>query len=168
MWRFWCIFLTNRKDKLSNIFWTKNLYPYFLGRCLQIQYSHKNNGDSLFFLQSTKYNADDIPSIAPDQIFCAQFTGDSFYYRARILEVVDSRNVRVLYIDFGNQEVIGVERLRILKKEFYLLPVQAFQCCLDGVQPANEVTWFQKDIAWLYQVVVLSLVVQKAISLIQD
>ena len=139
-----------------------------MGRCLYCRYFHKNNGDILFFLQSTKYNADCIPSIAPDQIFCAQFTGDSFYYRARILEVVDSRNVRVLYIDFGNQEVIGVERLRILKKEFHSQPVQAFQCCLDGVQPANEVTWLQKDIAWLYQVVALGLVVQMAISIIQD
>ena len=61
-----------------------------------------------------------------------------------------------------------MERLRILKKEFHSQPVQAFQCCLDGVQPANEVTWLQKDIAWLYQVVALGLVVQMAISIIQD
>lgn len=89
-------------------------------------------------LQETKYSSDDIPSIKPGQILCAQYTEDQSFYRASVNEIVDSKHVRVLYVDFGNQEVVEVERLRALRKEFQSQPVQAVQCCLHGIEPPNE------------------------------
>ena len=75
----------------------------------------------------------------PGQIFCAKFSDDGHFYRARVLEVVDSKHVHVLYVDFGNKEVIAVEQLRVLINEFQTQPVQAYECCLDGVQPTDQV-----------------------------
>lgn len=72
-------------------------------------------------------------------MFCAKFTGDGSFYRARVLEVIDSKHVKVQYVDFGNNEVIPVESLRVLISEFQTQPVQAYQCCLEGIQPADEV-----------------------------
>lgn len=96
------------------------------------------SNDILKEYENTKHDADAILSIKPDQVFCAQFAADNSFYRASVLEIVNRKQVSVLYVDFGNQEVIDVEHLRILKKEFQSQPVQAFRCCLDGIQPVNE------------------------------
>ncbi|XP_028405181.1 tudor domain-containing protein 7-like [Dendronephthya gigantea] len=88
--------------------------------------------------KTSQYNSDAIPSISQGQIFCAQFTEDKNYYRARVLEVVDSAHVKVLYLDFGNKEIISVEKLRVLISDFQTQPIQAFECCLEGVQPLDQ------------------------------
>ena len=54
--------------------------------------------------------------------------------------MVDSAHVKVLYIDFGNKEVIPVEKLRVLISDFQKPPIQAFECCLEGVQPLDQVS----------------------------
>ena len=77
--------------------------------------------------------------MSPGQIFCAKFTEDGNFYRARVLEVVDRKHIKVQYIDFGNKEVIPVDRLRVLISEFQTQPIQAFESCLDGIDPANQV-----------------------------
>jgi hypothetical protein len=77
--------------------------------------------------------------VSPGQIFCAKFTDDGNFYRARVLEVVDHKNIKVHYVDFGNKEVIPVDRLRVLISEFQTQPIQAFECCLEGIDPANQV-----------------------------
>ena len=80
-----------------------------------------------------------IPSVSPGQFFCAQFTEDGNFYRACVLEVMDSKHVKILYVDFGNKEVIPVTSLRVLISDFRTQPMQAFECCLDGIQPTDQV-----------------------------
>ncbi|CAB4010147.1 Hypothetical predicted protein [Paramuricea clavata] len=94
--------------------------------------------------KSTHHNSDAIPSVSPGQIFCAKFTEDGNFYRACVLEVVDHKNIKVQYVDFGNKEVIPVDRLRVLISEFQTQPVQAFECCLDGIDPANQAQEWSK------------------------
>ena len=94
---------------------------------------------NFLFSQTTTHSSASIPSILPGQIFCAKFTEDANFYRACVLEVIDSTQIKVLYVDFGNKEVIHVERLRVLISDFQTQPIQAYECCLDGIQPANQV-----------------------------
>ena len=47
--------------------------------------------------------------------------------------------MKVLYVDFGNKEVVPVADLRVLISDFRTQPIQAFECCLDGIQPKNQV-----------------------------
>ena len=77
--------------------------------------------------------------MSPGQIFCAKYTEDGNFYRARVLEVVDSKHIKVQYVDFGNKEVIPVDRLRVLIGEFQTQPIQAYECRLHGVEPADQV-----------------------------
>ena len=89
--------------------------------------------------QTSTYSSTAIPSVSPGQIFCAKFTDDDNFYRACVLEVIDSKRIRVQYVDFGNKEIIPVDRLRVLISEFQVQAIQAYECCLDGVLPADQV-----------------------------
>ena len=63
----------------------------------------------------------------------AQFSEDSLWYRARITKVLKSGTAfEVLYVDFGNSEVVSSDRLRPLRQEFCKLPCQAVKCRLNG------------------------------------
>ena len=48
--------------------------------------------------------------------------------------------MKVLYVDFGNKEIIPVTSLRVLISDFRAQPIQAFECCLDGIQPIDQVS----------------------------
>ena len=48
--------------------------------------------------------------------------------------------MKVLYVDFGNKEVIPVTSLRVLVRDFRTQPIQAFECCLDEIQPIDHVS----------------------------
>ncbi|CAB4039042.1 tudor and KH domain-containing, partial [Paramuricea clavata] len=136
--------------------------PYFLpdvGKSIVVYISHTEN-PSYFYVsradaisemlseeilshyKSSRYNLGAFPSVSPGQIFCAKYTEDGSFYRARVLEVVDSKHIKVQYVDFGNKEVIPVDRLRVLISEFRTQPIQAYECCLHGVQPADQMNIF--------------------------
>ena len=73
---------------------------------------------------------------------CAQFTEDDGWYRARIAESQTqgaTPQAQVIYVDFGNHEVIPASRLRMLRKEHAELPMMAVLCALDGAVPAGGV-----------------------------
>jgi staphylococcal nuclease domain-containing protein 1 len=70
------------------------------------------------------------PPITPKQhdIVAAQFTVDDIWYRAQILSEPKGKEglYEVRYIDFGNRESLGVDRIRKLPKEYIdLLSPQA-------------------------------------------
>lgn len=65
------------------------------------------------------------------QYCCAKFTEDDEYYRA-IVEEVEGTKVCVHYIDYGNQECIDIERLKVLDPEFEVHPAFAVHCKLSG------------------------------------
>lgn len=66
-------------------------------------------------------------------MFCiANFSEDNGWYRAKVV-AVHSDSLEVLYIDYGNSEVIPLARAKALKPEFSSLPSQALHCALSGV-----------------------------------
>ena len=48
---------------------------------------------------------------------------------------------QVLYIDYGNSELVSVSRLRRLKTQFTHCPAMAIQCSLFGITPRTGSTW---------------------------
>ncbi|KAK2576789.1 hypothetical protein KPH14_005431 [Odynerus spinipes] len=57
---------------------------------------------------------------------------DTQWYRAKILNI-DGDNIRVLYVDYGNEETVTVESLRIIHNDLVTkLQAQAIKCILNG------------------------------------
>ncbi|KAJ8954517.1 hypothetical protein NQ318_000749 [Aromia moschata] len=69
---------------------------------------------------------------------CALFVSDQQWYRSQIVEVMGD-NVKVRYIDYGNEETVPISQLKIIDGEqLTVLRPQAIECCLNGYQNMNE------------------------------
>ncbi|XP_022786360.1 tudor domain-containing protein 1-like isoform X2 [Stylophora pistillata] len=97
------------------------------------------------FFQNPSNKKDPLPTLKQGMFCCAQFTEDEAWYRARITETPtqgDSPQAHVIYVDFGNSEIIPVSRLCMLRKEHAELPMMAVLCALDGAIPTGgEKKW---------------------------
>ena len=51
----------------------------------------------------------------------------------------DTPQAHVIYVDFGNNEILPVSRLRMLRREHAELPMIAVLCALDGALPTGGV-----------------------------
>ncbi|XP_043200653.1 uncharacterized protein LOC122369751 isoform X2 [Amphibalanus amphitrite] len=65
----------------------------------------------------------------------ARFT-DGAWYRALVRSVSPSE-LRVLFVDYGNCEVVPRREVKRLKEEHCRLPAQAYSCRFAGVEPAG-------------------------------
>ncbi|XP_067321917.1 tudor domain-containing protein 1 [Anolis sagrei] len=109
--------------------------------CQQIK-----NGSKLSKLQEslnehcekTSTVKDFCPAIG--KMCCAQFTEDQQWYRAKVLSFVSENTVLVDYVDYGNVEVLNLNKLQPIVPELMELSVQAIRCTLSGVKPASG-TW---------------------------
>ncbi|KAI8501531.1 Tudor domain containing 15 [Branchiostoma belcheri] len=75
----------------------------------------------------------------------AMYTVDDQWYRAQVLSVEGS-TVNVLYVDFGNSEAVGLERMKYISPEFLETPPQAVECTLG-----KEATDLPEDITTIMQ-----------------
>ena len=94
------------------------------------------------FTQNPSNGKDPLPSLKQGIFCCAQFTEDDAWYRARITEMKtqgDTPQAHVIYVDFGNNEILPVSRLRMLRREHAELPMIAVLCALDGALPTGGV-----------------------------
>ena len=74
----------------------------------------------------------------PGQPCAAQFADDSQWYRCRVEEVdTPSNRARVIFVDFGNTQIVKFSELKQLPSEFILLPVQAISFSMHGLEPAD-------------------------------
>ncbi|XP_028990018.2 tudor domain-containing protein 1 [Betta splendens] len=80
---------------------------------------------------------------APGTVCCAQFSEDKQWYRAKVLGYSSDKGVCVGYLDFGNCEEVGLERLQPISSSLLALPMQAMRCGLAGVQPICK-TWSEE------------------------
>ena len=69
------------------------------------------------------------------QVCCAQFADDREWYRA-VITCVSDTGIKVKFLDYGNMDV--ALSIKQLKEEFFILPVQCFECSLTGIIPAPE------------------------------
>lgn len=56
-----------------------------------------------------------------------------FRYRAEIINI-DGNNIKVFYVDYGNEEELSVMSLRTIHPDLMKLPAQAIKCALNGYE----------------------------------
>eukprot|EP00794_Sanderia_malayensis_P004854 gene4854-5491_t len=70
----------------------------------------------------------------------AQFSEDEQWYRGQVLSIdLDSEDVEVFFIDYGNSEFMVWKHLKVIPDEFCELPPQALQCRLANIEPVGGV-----------------------------
>ena len=63
----------------------------------------------------------------------AKYTEDDAWYRALITNLTTDSKLEVLFVDYGNTELLQTSRVRTLPEHFRQLPKQAFKCQLADV-----------------------------------
>lgn len=72
----------------------------------------------------------------------AQYAEDERWYRA-VIQKIDGTNATVLFVDYGNVEVVGFNKLKEINEEFTKLPIQAVPCKLFGPE---KIEWTDEEI----------------------
>ncbi|XP_047409458.1 tudor domain-containing protein 1 isoform X1 [Sciurus carolinensis] len=73
------------------------------------------------------------------EVCVAKYTVDQTWNRVIIQDVdVPQKKVHVLYIDYGNEEIIPVNRIHQLNRNIDLFPPCAIKCFVTGVVPVEE------------------------------
>lgn len=75
----------------------------------------------------------------------AEYIADGQWYRVNILEIKGSRMVRVLFVDYGNEENVHFSRLLKIPDTFLKLPTQALACSLSEVLPLKDSEEFSES-----------------------
>ncbi|KAG0177109.1 hypothetical protein DFQ28_006390 [Apophysomyces sp. BC1034] len=71
------------------------------------------------------------------EIVSARFTEDDAWYRAKVRRITHE-GVHVLYIDYGNSEILSTSRIRALPDRFKSLKPQAHEAVLSFVQSPEK------------------------------
>ena len=94
-----------------------------------------------------------VKSTEVGDLVCAQYSKDQYWYRARVIgqqqrpsapksQVQPLPHVEVCFIDYGNTELVPLNRLRKIRPEFTDIPELATNCSLiDIVPPMQNGTW---------------------------
>ncbi|XP_075884246.1 tudor domain-containing protein 1 isoform X2 [Nelusetta ayraudi] len=93
-------------------------------------------------LQKT-YNCPQAVTYTPcvDELCAVQFSSDMNWYRGLVQALAaDQKKAKVLYIDFGNEEDVPVERIKPLAAEIQPFFPCAMECYIAGVVPLTG-TW---------------------------
>uniref|UniRef100_A0A663EHW3 Tudor domain containing 6 n=1 Tax=Aquila chrysaetos chrysaetos TaxID=223781 RepID=A0A663EHW3_AQUCH len=80
------------------------------------------------------------PHAWPNSVCLAQYSEDEKWYRALIIsEVPSAEKVEVIYVDYGNREMVSLTNLRSTNEHFLRLEAQAFRCSLYNlIQPNGQ------------------------------
>ncbi|KAF8782794.1 Tudor domain-containing protein 1 [Argiope bruennichi] len=79
----------------------------------------------------------------PGMICVCQFSLDSVWYRGEIKKV-EKNSLDILYVDYGNKEIVDRKKIRSITQDFTLLPIQAIKCRLKGIKPPGK-AWAVND-----------------------
>ncbi|GFR68044.1 tudor domain-containing protein 1 [Elysia marginata] len=79
-------------------------------------------------------------SVSPGAFIVAKYSEDQMWYRGLVLKEVSSSEVLVLFIDFGNSDIVSKTNLRQVSPAFGEVVPLAFRCALVGIKPLNEDT----------------------------
>uniref|UniRef100_A0A673ANQ3 Tudor domain containing 1 n=1 Tax=Sphaeramia orbicularis TaxID=375764 RepID=A0A673ANQ3_9TELE len=76
-----------------------------------------------------------------DEVCAVQYSTDLKWYRGLVKTLTaDQKMAKILYIDYGNEEDVPVERIRPLANTLKPFSPCAMECCIVGVVPAAT-TW---------------------------
>ena len=108
---------------------------------------HQDTFNSMMTKLAKKYaNPSAVPGLqnpAPEQMCCAQFSCDRQWYRGKVIAVDPaSKQAEVLFIDYGNTEVVKFSSLKELSSEFTAPEPQALSFSMFSLSPADgSDTW---------------------------
>ncbi|XP_026742024.1 putative ATP-dependent RNA helicase TDRD12 isoform X2 [Trichoplusia ni] len=89
-----------------------------------------------------KYVADDpepLEGVNVGDIVLAEFPDDATYERARIDKIIDENKVSCFFVDQADWRVTPINKLKPITEQFInLLPFQAIECKLIGIQPVGD------------------------------
>ncbi|CAG5127804.1 unnamed protein product, partial [Candidula unifasciata] len=96
-------------------------------------------------LETLLSNSEHLQEVAAGDVVCAQFTEDDAWYRAQVESCTDDGQFVIRFIDYGNSDVVGEDRLKALPHEVDILIVPPFavKCRFFGV--TNDLTPEQVD-----------------------
>uniref|UniRef100_A0A803YGC8 Tudor domain-containing protein n=1 Tax=Meleagris gallopavo TaxID=9103 RepID=A0A803YGC8_MELGA len=78
------------------------------------------------------------PHAWPQSVCLAQYSEDKRWYRALIVsDVTSAGEVEVMYVDYGNRELVSLTSLRSINERFLELKAQAFRCSLYNLIHPN-------------------------------
>ncbi|KAJ7984649.1 hypothetical protein DPEC_G00356950 [Dallia pectoralis] len=102
------------------------------------------------------------PEYLPDtgEVCAVKYSLDQNWYRGVVQSVAaDKRSANILYIDFGNEEDVTLDRLKPLAASIAPIPPCAMECSVAGVTPVTD--------DWVYEccVAVRQLVAGKSLKL---
>ena len=81
----------------------------------------------------------DISQVSPGVYCVALFKGDLMWYRAKVLKSSQTRKVaKVLFVDYGNTEVVPFSDIYALPEEFSQYPAQAVEAKIFGCGPISS------------------------------
>ncbi|XP_059180349.1 tudor domain-containing protein 1 [Centropristis striata] len=90
-------------------------------------------------LQKT-YSCPSVMTYVPHvgEVCAVQFSADLNWYRGLVKTLTaDQKTANILYIDFGNEEDVPVERIKPLAANIQLFCPCAMECCISGVMPVT-------------------------------
>ncbi|XP_069074407.1 tudor and KH domain-containing protein isoform X4 [Pleurodeles waltl] len=87
------------------------------------------------YLYESEGDAFSLRNVHVGDIVAAVYTSDRYWYRAKVLGLLENGNLDLYFVDFGDNGESPLEKLRILRSDFLSLPFQAIECSLAGVAP---------------------------------
>ena len=88
-----------------------------------------------------------VPSLG--SLCVAKFSEDDCWYRALVLEELDSQQIRVRFIDYGNSSIVALSDTRPFVKELLTITPQTVECSLTGIEPICGETWSSDAVSLL-------------------
>ncbi|KAM4713099.1 tudor domain-containing 6 [Anableps anableps] len=79
-------------------------------------------------------------------LYCGAQAQDGEFYRATVTEVGETQ-IKVLFVDYGNTEVVDRSKIRSLPAEFRKMPRLGLKCSLAGVRPKDG-KWSQSALEY--------------------
>ena len=81
------------------------------------------------------------------EIVLAQYSVDNKWYRSQITQTFTTeQEVELIFLDYGNSEVVPFSKLRELPQQFSVLPPHAKECILAEIEPTVSREWSEKAI----------------------
>ncbi|CAG0883760.1 unnamed protein product [Darwinula stevensoni] len=85
-----------------------------------------------------------------DKMYAGKYSADQLWYRVRVKNVINTAEgcqaAEVLYIDYGNSEIIHISEMRVIPRKFVRDPDHAVCCTLHGIEPPNCGQWSEDSI----------------------
>ncbi|XP_043929225.1 RING finger protein 17 isoform X2 [Protopterus annectens] len=120
--------------------------------------------------EAYKEDIDNLEIICPvlGQACIAQFEDDR-WYRARVIGLPGSREVLVMYVDYGNTSTVSVKCIRKIQDNFLCVPEQAVPCQLAFIRPSDSNTgWCTEAIKMLRELTMDQVVKCTVIGVSED